>query len=147
MQILKGDDPIATDQGVAELMMKITPLIGHPLMLYRHAMSRFVSIATPLLLAAQPSLPDTQQPFMLSQVARVLYLVPSRQGEKVGQSQINAHIPIGWSRRSFILTQDRNEVPTTLGSRNRTGLHLSLRSTVQNNTYPTDFGQVDLVAR
>jgi hypothetical protein len=80
MKRLQGDGAVAVDQSPANLMMEIQSLIGHPFMLDRHPMPGFVPVATAFLLSAQAPLANPQQPFLLSQMAGIVYLLTRRQG-------------------------------------------------------------------
>jgi hypothetical protein len=103
MQRLQRDGAVGIDQFPANLMMKISSLIGDPFMLDRHPVPGFVSVTAAFLLATQAPLANPQQPFLLSQMARIVYLLARRQGQKMGQSQVDANLTIAtarsWSRR------------------------------------------------
>jgi hypothetical protein len=94
MERLQGDGAVAVDQSPANLMVKIPPLIGHPLMLDRYPMQGFVPIAAALLLATQAPLANPQQPFLLSQMAGIVYLLARRQGQEMRQPQVDANLTV-----------------------------------------------------
>ena len=131
----------------AELVMKVSSLIGNLFVSQGYNLTLFRPSVTAFDFATKPTLPNLQATFRAFQVLGIVNLFTGRKNSKMFDSKVNANTvkPLNWFGCIYLALNGSKEL-TGLGSRHGYILGFPFNVAVIDTFHPTDFWQIDRIS-
>ena len=148
VETFKSNSLEAINDGSAQFMVKVLPLVGDLLMDGSDNQLGFATAVAALDLARKPPLANLQTAFAGVEVFGLFDLLASAKRSESGQAQVNTDSGARWARFLFSgvifnFALDGDEVFACLGFRHGNVFHLPFNFAMENDPHPADFRQID----